>query len=71
MLIYCSYELVAANMTELILHSQKGVFPYIVLNIHHISVLKMKVIGIEIRYEFLCYVQFFLYNQHFYDLNFM
>jgi hypothetical protein len=71
MLVYCNYELVAANVTELVLHSQKVVFPYIVLNIHYISVLQMKVIGTKMRDVFLCYVQFFLYNEHFYDLNFM
>jgi hypothetical protein len=49
MLICCSYELVAADTTELVLHSQKVVFPYIVLNIHYISVLQMKVVGIKMR----------------------
>jgi hypothetical protein len=58
MLIYGIYELVAANTTELVLHSQKVVFPYMVLNIHYISVLQTKVIGIEMRDVFLCYVQF-------------
>jgi len=71
MLICRSCELVTANTTELVLHRQKVVFPYIVLNIHYISVLQMKVIGIKMRAVFLCYVQFFLYNEHFYDLNFM
>lgn len=49
MLIYCSYELVAADTTELILHSQKVVFPFIILNIHYISVLQMKVVGTKMR----------------------
>jgi len=54
MLIYWSCELVAANTTELVLHSQKVVFPYVVLNIHYISLLQMKVIGIKMRDVFLC-----------------
>ena len=71
MLIYCSYELIAANTTELILHCQKFVFPFIVLNIHSISVLQMKVIAFKMRDVFLCCVQFFLYNEQFNDLNFV
>jgi hypothetical protein len=59
MLIYCSYELVTVNRTEYVLHSQKVVFPYIALNVHHIPVLQMKVIGLnEICIFVLCTVLF-------------